>query len=123
MVLAEDGQQVRSDGGQDVAHLVVGGAGLGGEPGDDGAEVAAENLAEDLLAVLDVDAHALACVAAQRLYKCGCACGGAGVLLHGTQEFGDGRLDDGHNLAGINVEFLTDFTDHAVAGEGIDDTG
>lgn len=122
MILAQNGEQIGGNGGQDVAYLVVGGAGLGGESGDDGTEVAAENLAEDLLAVLDVQTHALTCMAAQRLHESGCARGGAGVLLHGTQEFGDGRLDDVDNLVGVDVEFLADFTDHIVAGEGIDDT-
>ena len=121
-VLAQHGEQVRGDGGQDVGDLVVGGAGLTAQVGDYGAQVAAEDLLQDLHTVLDVDADTLTSVAAQSLKQRGGTRRRAGILLHSADEFRDGSLDNVDDLALVNVELLCDFTDEIVAGECGNDT-
>ena len=121
-VLTEDGEQVRSDGGQNVGYLVVRGAGLTAQVGDHGTQIAAENLLQDLLAILNVDADALTRVAAQRLKQRSGTCCRAGILLHGTQKFRDSGLNHVDDLVLVNVELFCDFTDQIVAGERGNDT-
>ena len=67
ILLAQHGEQVRGDRSQDVGNLIVRGVGLAAQSGNNGSQIAAEDLLQNLQTILDINAETLSSVVAQSL--------------------------------------------------------
>lgn len=105
VLLAKKGKEARGDGGEDVAHAVGGHAARLRDAADHVRQVAAENVAQNLVAVGEVGgfqvADDVACAAGMVAEGLGQRSGttfSGGVLLHGTEKAGQCSGDDRRHL-------------------------
>ena len=122
LTLAEEGEEARGDGSQDVAYDTATHAALLGDATDDRRQVTTEDVAQDLVTIGKVrdlqvvdDAACVDGMVAEGLGQSGGTAFGGGVLLHGTQQRRKGVGNDRRGLLRGDVELFCDGADGIIA--------